>query len=251
MESRLKRLILYSLNRPLVLFSIALLILGSGLGIFVFALSPWVIAAWIVVCLGLFLATVIDTLSDPEKERDAALADVDPGNIRDRTLRDKVRQAVRYVRSARKVIGEAKAGQLDSAAGDLPALEAATRSIFQVAGRLERYRSDQILRNDLANLGQKGKRLTDSQKRYLETLNKLESLMREASEGIDNALAEMGQSYASMQAILVKPEFWGGAADSFERVREVTRRLDDISTSFDEVYDFQRSAADGNGGRKG
>ncbi|MBI2863177.1 MAG: hypothetical protein HYX94_01260 [Chloroflexi bacterium] len=235
-SSRLGRLILYSLNRPLALVAIGLLIGGAGLGSLVLGLASWMVAAWVLVCAGLFVATVVDTLADPERERDAALADVDPDDLRDRALRDKVYQALRYVKSARKLIAEAKGGVLDSAAADLPDMESAARSIFQVAGRLQRYGGDPILRNDLANLKQKGPRLTESQKSYLETLNKLESLMKEASDQIDSALAEMGQSYASMQAILVKPEFLGTAADSFDRVREVTRRLDDISTSFDEVY---------------
>lgn len=219
-----------------------MLIVGAGLGIVVLGLATWMVAAWVLVCAGLFVATVLDTLSDPEKERDAALADVDPDQLRDRALRDRVYQALRYMKSARKLIGEAKSGQLDSAAAELPDMEATTRSIFQVAGRLEKYGDDQILRNDLSSLKAKGNRLTESQKGYLETLTKLDYLMKEAANQIDSALAEMGQSYASMQAILVKPEFFGAAAESFDRVREVTRRLDDISTSFDEVYQHRTIA---------
>lgn len=234
--NRLRAIILYSLNRPLSLVAIAQLILGVGLGLFVLDFSVEVVSLWSAFCGGLLVATTVDTLFDPEKRRDAARACLDPSAIHDQTIRDKVKKAFGYVRSAHGIMRGAKAGQLASVASDIPALDTAAKGIFEVSVRLDRYRRDYTLRCDLASLRWLGGNLSDSQQRYLQTLFELDILMKEASAQVDNALAEIGRSYASIQGILVKPEFLGGAANSFARVREVTLRLDDLSTSFDEVY---------------
>lgn len=237
-SERLKRIIAYALSRPeaylivgLVFLAVLVAMLGQWPG--------WVIGASIVAGVVLLGLLILDTLFDPTAERNAALADVDPGRVRDPALRKKLRKALEYVRAAQKLTKQDKSGLLDAVDEELPELERAARSIYQMSLRLQEFRADRLLQRDLADLRQQSKQsgpLNPDREAQLKTLRRLDDLVSKAEQAIESALADLGRSYAEMQAIRVTPELRGRAGDSLEQLQSSTKRLSDLAQGYDEVY---------------
>ena len=92
-SERLNRIISYALSRPAAYFIVGLVFLAVVVAV-VGRWPGWVILASVgagVVLLGLL---IVDALFDPNTERDAAIADVDPSRLRDPALREKLRKAL-------------------------------------------------------------------------------------------------------------------------------------------------------------
>ena len=237
-SERLKRTIGYTLSRPAAylivgLVFVAVVVAIAGLW------SAWVILGSVgagVVLLGLL---VLDSLTDPNLEPDVLLADIDPNQMRDPALRGKVRQALEYYRAVQRLAKKDTSGVLDSAHFELPQLEQAVRSIYQMALRLQEFRGDTLIPRDLATLEQQKTRrghLTQDQEEQLGSLQRLTGLVQNAEKEIDAALADLGRSYAEMQAIKVTPELKGRAADAFKELEASSQRLADLAQGYDEVY---------------
>lgn len=235
---RLKRLAGYALSRVeaylivgLVFIAVVVAILGQW--------PDWVILASVGAGILMMGLLVVDSLSDPAVERGAAIVEVEVGRVRDRALRARVARAVEYVRAAHKLAGDA-GGALDAADDELPQMEAAARSIFQMSLRLQEFRGDRLIERDLADLRQQQKSrrggLTTDQSAHLDALQRLHDLVQAAEKEIDAALAHLGRSYAEMQAIKVTPELHGRAADVFNELESSTRRLSELAQGYDEVF---------------
>ncbi|MDO8688601.1 MAG: hypothetical protein Q7R39_01065 [Dehalococcoidia bacterium] len=235
---RFKRIAGYALTRPeayvivVLVFLVAIVdILGGWPG--------WIIAASLVAGAALLGLLVLDSLSDPNSEREASIADVEAGKVRDPALRNKILRALEYVRAAQK-LAKADAGDtLGSARGELPQLEQAVRSMFQMAIRLQDFQSDRIVQRDLADLRRKSEQgsLTDEQKDQLDTLNRLDELVRSADREVDGALAVLGRSYAEMQTIRATPELRGqAAAGALEELDASSKRLSELAEGYDQVF---------------
>ncbi len=236
-NERLKRITAYALSRPeayivvlLVFLAVLVAIIGGWPG--------WIIMVCIgagVVLLGLL---VVDSLGNPDAERDASIADVDPSRIRDAELRNKVRRALEYVRAAHKMIKEDTGDALASTRDELPQLEQAARSIYQMVLRLQDFRADPLLQRDTADLRKRSQQgqISMDQKEQLNTLTRLEDLVRSADQEIDSALAHLGRSYAEMQAIKVTPELRGRASDALDELDASSRRLTELAEGYDEVF---------------
>ena len=236
-RERFNRIIGYSLSRPAAYFIVGLVFLAVVVAI-LGRWPAWVILASVaggVVLLGLLVA---DSLFDPDVDRETSIADVDPGSVREPVLRSKVRRAMEYVRAAHKLARQDRTGVLASADDELPELEQAARSVYQMSLRLQEFRSDRILQRDLVDLEQRSKRgqLGKDQVAQLETLRRLEELVRSAEVEIDSAVAHLGRSYAEMQAIKVTPEFRGRAAEALAELGESTKRLGELASGYDQVY---------------
>ena len=237
-SSRLGRIVGYALSQPaaylvvgLVFVAVIVAIVGHWPG--------WTILASVAVGIVLLGLLVLDSLTDPGAERESCLADVDPSRISDAAVRAKLRQALDYVRAAQRLAASDTSGALDSADDELPQMEQAVRSIYQMSLRLQEYRADRLMRRDLAELeGQKSRwgRLTDEQEQHLAALRRVDQLMQTAEREIESALAQLGRSYAEMQAIRITPEVRGRAVEAFRELGEATRRLSDLAQGYDEAY---------------
>ncbi|MDP2662740.1 MAG: hypothetical protein Q8R28_18650 [Dehalococcoidia bacterium] len=234
---RFKRIAGYALTRPeayiivVLVFLVALVdILGGWPG--------WIIAAGIVAGAALLGLLILDSLSDPNSEREASIADVEAGRVRDPALRNKVLRALEYVRAAQKLAKAGAGDTLGSVRDELPQLEQAARSMFQMAIRLQDFQSDRILQRDLADLRKESEqgRLTDEQKDQLDSLNRLDELVRSADQEVDGALSVLGRSYAEMQTIRATPELRGQAAAALEELDASSRRLSELAEGYDQVF---------------
>lgn len=234
---RLRQITGYALARPeaylivgLVFVAVVVAIVGGWPG--------WIIAASVVVGALLLALLVVDTLGDPDVEPNAAIADVDLGQLRDPALRSKVNRALEYVRAAQKLAKRDAGGALDPAGDEIPDLAQAVRSIFQVSLRLQEFRGDRLIQRDLADLRQQSQRdqLTKDQQAQWSTLQRLQELMHTAEQEIDSALADLGRSYAEMQAIKATPELRGRAADALDQLQASTKRLSTLAAGYDEAF---------------
>ncbi len=206
----------------------------------------WIIPAALgggVLLLGLL---VWDTLADPSAERDASLADLDPCRIRDKEMQEKARRALEYVRGAQRLAREDREGILGAASAELPQLERAARLICQMGLRLQEFRSDRLIQQDLASLREQpsgeAKHLSADQMAHRQSLQELQRLVDSAQEEMDNTLANLGRSYAEMQSIKVTPEVRGRAIEALEELKSSAQRLADLADGYDAAYG-RRSAA--------
>ncbi len=237
-NDRLNRIVGYALSRREAYFIVALVFIAVMVAI-VGKWSGWIIVGSVAVGAVLLGLLVIDALADPGAERDASLADIDVAQVTDPSLKTKIRKALDYVRAAQKLARGDKSGVLDAADDELPQLEQAARSIYRMSLRLQECRADRLLQRDLADLQRtrSGRaQLTSEQEEQLNTLQRLDDLVRSAEREIDAALAHLGRSYAEMQAIKITPEFRGRAADALGELASSTKRLSDLAEGYDEVY---------------
>lgn len=234
---RLRRIAGYSLSRPeayiivgLVFVAVVVAILGRWPG--------WVILASVAGGVVLLALLFFDSLADPNVERDSSIGDVEVSRVRDPVLQGKVRRTLEYVRAAQELARRDTSGTLATADDELPQLEQAARSVYQMSLRLQEFKSDRLLQRDLADLQQRSGRgqLNKDQKAQLATLQRLDELVHTAEQEIDSAVAHLGRSYAEMQAIKVTPEFRGRAADALSELAASSQRLSELAAGYDEVY---------------
>lgn len=240
-RERFRRIAGYALSRReaylivgLVFAAVVVTIVGGW--------PAWVIGVSVLAGVLLLLLLIMDSLFDPNVERDAAVADVDLGRLRDRDLQAKVRRALEYVRAAQRLARQDRGTTLDAADDELPELEQAARSIYQMCLRLQEFRSDALIQRDLGEIRQQRARraeLSDDQREQLTTLERLSELVASAQREIDAALAHLGRAYAEMQVIKVTPELRGREADALEQLGASTRRLSDLAAGYDEAFGGQ------------
>ena len=237
-RERLNRIVGYALSRTeayvvvvLVFVAVVVAVLGDWPG--------WTIMASVAVGVVLMALLIADSLADPGVERDASIADVDAGRIGDAELRARVRRALEYVRAAHRLVGRDATGVLGSVGHELPQMEEAVRSIFQMSLRLQDFRADQLIRRDLADLQMQRARkgvLGPDQEAQLAALRRLDRLVRAAEQEIDSAVAHLGWSYAEMHAIKVTPELRGRASDALDQLKASTARLSELARGYDEAF---------------
>lgn len=235
---RLKMSIGYALSRTeaylivmLVFVAVIVAIVGRWPGI--------VIVASLAAGIVLLALLIVDSLANPDVEREASIADIQVGLLKDPELKAKVRKALEYVRAAQRLSKRDAAGVLDAADDELPQLEHAARSIYQMSLRLQEFRADRLLQSDLTELERQraqGRQLSKDREAQLKTLVRLNEMVRSAEQEMDSALAHLGRSYAEMQAIKVTPEFRGGAVEALNQLEASTLRLSELAQGYDEVY---------------
>lgn len=236
-RQRIGQTVSYGLSRP----EAYIIVVAVFVAVVVALVGGW--PGWVVlvslaagvVLLGLL---ILDSLANPDVEGEVLIADIDVGEVRDPALRAKVSRALEYVRAARRLSQRDTSGVLDVANDELPQLEQAARSIYQMSRRLQEFRADRLVQRDLSDLQQRSQRgqLTEDQKAQLDTLRRIDELARSAEQEIDSALAHLGRSYAEMQTIKATPEFRGRVVDAFDELGASAKRLSELADGYDEVY---------------
>ncbi len=236
-RQRLGQTASYALSRP----EAYIIVVAVFVAVVVALVGGW--PGWVVLvslaagvaALGLL---ILDSLANPDVEGEVLIADIDVGEVSDPALRAKVIRALEYVRAARRLSQRDTSGVLDVANDELPQLEQAARSIYQMSRRLQEFRADRLVQRDLSDLQKRSQRgqLTEDQKAHLDTLRRIDELARSAEQEIDSALAHLGRSYAEMQAIKSTPEFRGRAVDAFDELGASAKRLSELADGYDEVY---------------
>ena len=228
----------YALNRWQTLAIVLVACLGvAGTVVFLDA-NPAIMALWVVFgALGV-LAMVVVSFRDAASVDDALSSTVNPGELHDRALRDKVAKAQAYERAVRQAIRETTSPQLRESLG-LITREIADPVvlIFTIAKRIEAYRSDALLQQDLRRLTAGRPALTDPQREQLGSLEQLDRLMAESAAAIDTALAQLGASYSAVQLARSAGELkTGTVTDVLSDLRSQRQQLSDLNDSLDEVY---------------
>ncbi len=228
----------YALNRWQTLAIVLVACLGIA-GTFAFLdASPIILAVWVIFGVLGVLAMVLVSFRDAASVDDALSSTVNPGEIHDRALRDKVAKAQAYERAVRQAIRETTTPELRESLG-LITREIAdpVALIFTLAKRIEGYRSDALLQQDLKRLTAGRAMLTEPQREQLASLEQLDRLMAESAAAIDTALAQLGASYSAVQLARSAGELKSGTvSDVLADLRGQRQQLSDINASLDEVY---------------
>jgi len=180
----------------------------------------------------------------------------DPGTVKTRAYRDKVRQALTYRDQIEEIVSQMPGGVLrdhllDSTAGIADWIG----NIFAIARRLDVYERDALLHEDMArvpgDVAQLEKALareTDPQVRrqieatlkakqgQLDNLRALENRMEQASFRLEETLTSLGTVYSQYQLIRAQRMDSAGARHLSDDISGQVQRLQDLLTSMDEVY---------------
>jgi hypothetical protein len=228
----------YALNRWQTLAIVLVACLGVAGTIAFLDANPAILAVWVVFGLLGVGAMVLVSFRDTASVDDALSSNVNPGELRDRALREKVVKAQAYERAVRQAIRETSSPTLrESLALITREIADPVGLIFVLAKRLEAYRSDTLLQQDLRGLVAGRATLTEPQREQLTSLEKLDSLMRESAAAIDGALAQLGASYSAVQLARSAGELRGATVDDvLADLRTQRRQLSALNESLDEVY---------------
>jgi len=183
-------------------------------------------------------AMVIVSFRDAASVDDALLTQVDLSQLRDRQLRQKVARAESYQRAIRRAVRQVHSPELRAS------LQVITREvadpvelIFALARRLDGYRADELIQQDLRRLSASRQTLSPPEQEQLASLEKLERLMGETSEAIDGCLAQLGASYSAVQLASSAGELRGSSASqALADLKLQSQQLRDLNASLDEVY---------------
>lgn len=217
---------------------------------------------WLVLGLiGLGLI-IYSSLTDAEANARVMLAlfqeKLDPGRIRDRTLRREVEEALEYQRRIEMQVRKQRAGlireRLDDAADQISDW---VSNIYQLALRLDAYLADDLLARDRARLPQDIQQLSEARSReqnldvqrqldevlagkrnQWQTLRQLDDRMKQAQLQMEQSLTALGTIYGQVQLLNAEAINSGRAERLRNDILEQVKRLDDLVSSLNEVYRY-------------
>lgn len=237
-RNRRADILVYALNRWQTLAIVVVACLGIAATVVALEANLALILFWTGFGVVGTAAMVVVSFRDAESVDEALITRADLDELRDPKLREKVVRAANYQRAIRRAVRQTDAEELRTAL-DLITREVAdpVGLIFNLAKRLEAYRQDSLLHDDLRRLVAARRDLSEAEQGQLATLEKLQRLMNEAAGAIDAALAQLGTSYSAVQLARA-----GGALKSataqqaLDDLRAQSAQLRDLTTSLDEVY---------------
>ncbi len=216
--------------------------------------------AWLVGIVPAWLAVVGASLvnrSAGEQAVSQALREqFDVDHITNPGLRMNVAQAIAYRERIDKAVprftDSAMQGRMQDAANQV---EEWVRRIYTLSSRLDAYRNDSIIRNDLASVPDSIKKLKqrfageadDSIKRELtdtierrqaqyNSLLKLDNTMERAELQLENTLTALGTVYSQMLLVDARDVDSNKAQRLRDNIAEQVNSLQDVISSMDEVY---------------
>jgi hypothetical protein len=230
--------LVYALNRWQTLAIVVVACLGVAATVLLLEANLPLILFWAGFGVVGTTAMVVVSFRDAESVDEALITRADLDELRDRRLREMVTRAANYQRAIRRAVRETDSAELRGAL-DIITREVAdpVGLIFNLAKRLEAYRADTLIHDDLRRLTAARQSLSEAQSAQLANLETLQRLMAEAAGAIDAALAQLGTSYSAVQLARA-----GGALKShtaqqaLDDLRAQSEQLRDLNTSLDEVY---------------
>ncbi|MHB1007002.1 MAG: hypothetical protein ACYC3S_15360 [Chloroflexota bacterium] len=228
----------YALNRWQTLAVVIIACLGiAGTVLFLDASLP-LLVFWLGFGVAGTGAMIVVSFRDAESVDEALLTQADLDQLRDRRLRDKVRRAEAYQRAIRQSVRTTDSPELRSAL-DIMTREAVdpVGLIFTLARRLEDFRADALLQEDIRRLVAGRQSLSQAEQEQLTNLENLQRLMAEVANAIDAGLAQLGTSYTAVKLARAGGELKSSSVQqSLADLRGQSAQLRDLNASLDEVY---------------
>ncbi len=253
-----------ALFNPLSALIIAagIVLVGLGVQIPVLGDAPFYLppVAWLVGIVPAWLAVVganLTNRSAGEQAVSQALREqFDVNHIINPGLRMNVAQAIAYRERIDKAVprftDSAMQGRMQDAANQV---EEWVRRIYTLSSRLDAYRNDSIIRNDLASVPDSIKKLkqrfagetddsikselTDTIERrqaQYNSLLKLDNTMERAELQLENTLTALGTVYSQMLLVDARDVDSNKAQRLRDNIAEQVNSLQDVISSMDEVY---------------
>ena len=207
----------------------------------------------------LMYSSITDAETNAKVLLDLFQEQFNPGRIRDPQLRDSVKQALEYQRRIEALVRKQRKGILRERLEDTAAqLADWVANIYQLAARLDAYRRDALLRQQLKSVPQElesllGRRkferdaeigaqldaLIAGKRAQWQTLRTLQTKMEQAELQLEQSLTALATVYSQVQLINVQDIESGRSERLFEDIREQVARLNDLVGSLNEVYDYR------------
>lgn len=241
-------------------------ILAITLILATFSLSvPWLLTWWVWLLLGLagYAAIVYTSLTDASANAKLLLRlfqeQFNPNAIRDQELRAELEQALEYQRRIEQQIrGQEESLMFDRLQQTANQITSWISNMYQLALRLDAYRSDdllarerRVLPKELEDLSARRGRernpgvrsqietVLESKKQHLQALSTLDTRMKQAHLQMEQSLTALGTIYSQVQLIDSRNVSGGHAERLQGDIQEQVNRLDDLVSSINEVYDYQ------------
>jgi hypothetical protein len=215
--------------------------------------------------LGLFgLALIVySSLTDAETNArvlvDLFQEQFDYSRVRDKALRQQVENGLEYQRRIEMQIRRQRPGPIrDRLEATANQITDWLSNIYQLALRLDAYRSDDLLDRERTALPKEIERLhaqrkaernpavqtqidgvIESKGKHWQTLRQLDARMTQAALQLEQSLTALATMYSQVQLIDAQSVDSGRAERLQADIREQVARLNDLVTSINEVYDYQ------------
>ncbi|MDQ3249935.1 MAG: hypothetical protein M3Q45_12115 [Chloroflexota bacterium] len=207
---------------------------------------------------------VYSSLIDAETNAQVLLvqfqAQFDPRTIKDKTLRQQVENALEYQRRIETQVRKQRPGLLrDRLEETANQITDWLSNIYQLALRLDAFRADDLLAREKATLPKEIEQLTAQQKaegnavvkqqldaviagkgKHWQTLRELDTRMQQAALQMNQSLTALATIYSQVQLIDAQSVDSGRAERLQADIREQVARLNDLVSSINEVYDYNK-----------
>jgi hypothetical protein len=220
----------------------------------------WQAWFWLILGTAGEAGLVWSSLKDPEF-RAKAVAEMfrekfDPRQVKDKGLRQQVDKALEYRDRIDEVISKSREGVLRDHLRDVSqGITDWMESVFRLAGRLDSYEADDMIRQDMQTVDPAiealRKRLAleddDTVKRQIsqaiaqrqiqrDNLHKLQNVMEQAQFQLESTLTAMGTVYSQMMILGSRDVAAGRAQRLQQDIADQVQALQDVVRTMDEVY---------------
>ncbi len=220
----------------------------------------WPPFGWPLLGLVALVLLVYSSLNDAETNARVLLdlfqEQFDPRSIRDKELRKDIEMALAYQRRIETEVHKQREGlirdRLEETANQITEW---LSNIYQLAGRVDSYRSDDLLAQERAALPKELERLTAQRKfesnatlqaqldeviagkgKHWQSLRELDARMQQATLQLEQSLTALATVYSQVQLIDAQSINSGNAERLQDDIREQVERLNDLVASINEVY---------------
>lgn len=222
--------------------------------------SNWFVAIWPIFGIVSEVALAWSNLNDPAFGRrvvaDMLSEEFNPQRLKSQDLRRWVDGALEYRSRIETNIRETRDGLLKDRLMDVAnEIEQWLRNVYEIASRLDKYRSDPVVQRDrkavpgrVTNLAQEMAQETDpvvraqieqtlkNKRTQMDHLERLDSAMQRAELQLESTLAALGTVYTQVFLADAKEIDSGRAQRLREDIADQVTGLEDILTTMDEVY---------------